>query len=261
MDLDQAVHLARTDTGFVLSYAIADVGAVIVPGGALDTEVRRRGQTFYLPDGSVPLHPRVLSEDGASLLPDRVRPAALWTIETDAQAIPTSFSVTRALVRSVARFDYATVQADADRGALHPSIAALPDFGRLRAAVARDRGAIELRLPEQEVVARDGCWRLELHPRTEADDWNAQALAADRDVCGEADALDAGRTVADAAVPGDRCGAADAAQRRGPAAGLAGAQVVGPFLAALDANAPTTMVMMTEATWLLRGAGYVAFDG
>ena len=89
MDLDQAVHLARTDTGFVLSYAIADVGAVMVPGGVLDTEVRRRGQTVYLPDGSVPLHPRVLSEDGASLLPDRVRPAALWRSRPTQRAIRT----------------------------------------------------------------------------------------------------------------------------------------------------------------------------
>src|SRR6185295_6300785 len=38
-------------------------------------------------------------------------------------------------------------------------------------------------------------------------------------------------------------------------------QGVGPWLAALDANAPTTMAMMTEATRLLRGADYVAFDG
>ena len=261
MDLDQAVHLARTDTGFVLSYAIADVGAVVVPGGALDTEVRRRGQTVYLPDGSVPLHPRVLSEDAASLLPGRVRPAALWTIETDAQAIPTSFAVTRALVRSVARFDYAGVQADADRGALHTSIAALPDFGRLRAAAALDRGAIELRLPEQEVVAQDGRWRLDVHPRTEADDWNAQ-LSLLAGMCAAQLMLSTQVGVLRTMPWPDT----DAVQRmRHIAAALRlpwpAAQGVGPWLAALDANAPTTMAMMTEATRLLRGADYVFFDG
>jgi exoribonuclease R len=64
-DLDQAVGVVRRgsgdDAGFRVHYAIADLGAVVVPGAALDTEVRRRGQTVYLPDGSVPLHPAVLS--------------------------------------------------------------------------------------------------------------------------------------------------------------------------------------------------------
>lgn len=57
MDLDQALHLERTVDGLVLHYAIADVAAVVAPDGALDRESRRRGQTYYLPDRSVPLHP------------------------------------------------------------------------------------------------------------------------------------------------------------------------------------------------------------
>jgi exoribonuclease R len=44
-DLDQAVGVVRTAGGFRLHYAIADVGAFIRPGGALDAESRRRGQT------------------------------------------------------------------------------------------------------------------------------------------------------------------------------------------------------------------------
>jgi len=70
-DLDQAMFVERRANGFRVYYAIADLGAFITPGGALDTEVRRRGQTLYLPDGNVPLHPTVLSEGAASLLPDR----------------------------------------------------------------------------------------------------------------------------------------------------------------------------------------------
>ena len=70
-DLDQAFHIEPAgDGGFILRYAIADVPGFVAPGGALDAEARRRGQTLYLPDGSVPLHPRELSEDRASLLPD-----------------------------------------------------------------------------------------------------------------------------------------------------------------------------------------------
>src|SRR5690348_18228370 len=50
-DLDQAFLLERGASGLVLHYAIADVGAFVVPGGAIDAEAHRRGETLYLPDG------------------------------------------------------------------------------------------------------------------------------------------------------------------------------------------------------------------
>ena len=174
LDLDQALSLERTPTGFRLYYAIADVGAMIDPGGALARESLARGQTFYLPDRTVPLHPPELSEGAASLLPGQDRPVALWTVDMDERAEPHHFSVCRALVRSRDRFDYAGVQADADAGRLHPSIAALPEFGRLRIEAGLERGAIGLRLPEQSVVpdsSNHGHWRVVLEPRTAADDW------------------------------------------------------------------------------------------
>ena len=159
-----------------MHYAIADLGAVVVPGGALDAEVRRRGQTVYLPDGSVPLHPPVLSEDAASLLPDGPRAAVLWRIDLDGAGEPVSVDVRRAVVRSRARLDYAGVQADVDAGRIHPAIAALPEVGPLRRALAVRRGAIELELPEQEVVraADDGGWTVRVRQRPPVEDWNAE---------------------------------------------------------------------------------------
>ena len=58
--------------------AIADVPAYVEAGGAIDAEARRRGQTLYAPDGRVPLHPAVLSEGAASLLPEQDRRAFVW---------------------------------------------------------------------------------------------------------------------------------------------------------------------------------------
>jgi len=87
-DLDQAFLLERSTTGLVLHYAIADVGAFVTPGGAIDVEAHRRGETLYLPDGRVPLHPPVLSEGAASLLPNEDRPAVLWRIDLDADGEP-----------------------------------------------------------------------------------------------------------------------------------------------------------------------------
>ncbi|MFZ2529369.1 MAG: RNB domain-containing ribonuclease [Rhodococcus sp. (in: high G+C Gram-positive bacteria)] len=261
MDLDQALHLERTDAGFVLHYAIADVHAVVEPGGAVDVESHRRGQTYYLPDGSVPLHPRELAEASASLLPGVIRPAALWRMELDAAAEPVSVTVRRAVVRSVARLDYAGVQADADAGTLHPSIQVLPDFGRLRQVAARSRGAIELRLPEQDVVADGDGWALRIEPRTDADDWNSQVSLL-TGMCAAAMMIDAKVGLLRTLPPADP--AAVAALRHTAAAldvPWPAGMPVGNFLAGLDANLPTTLVLMSEAPALLRGASYGVLDG
>ena len=76
MDLDQALHIERDGDGYVVHYAIADVAAFVQPGDPVDVEAHRRGETLYGADSKVPLHPPVLSEDAASLLPDRARPGA-----------------------------------------------------------------------------------------------------------------------------------------------------------------------------------------
>ncbi len=265
LDLDQAVHLLRTDTGFTVHYAIADVAAVIAPHGALARESGARGQTFYLPDGTVPLHPPVLAEDTASLLPDRTRPAVLWTIDCDHEAEPVRVDVRRALVRSRARLDYAGVQAAADAGTLPAPLAALPEFGRLRSESGLARGAIGLRLPSQRVVrdaAADGHWRLELEPRTAVDDWNEQVslltgmCAARLMLAPVADRLGILRT-----MPSPPESAVDSLRRTAAALGVPwpAETSVGRMLAGLDPNAPAGLVLMSEATTLLRGARYTVF--
>jgi exoribonuclease R len=60
-DLDQAVHIARAGTGYLVSYAIADIASFVLPGSALDEEAQRRGETLYFPDVRIPLHTPSLS--------------------------------------------------------------------------------------------------------------------------------------------------------------------------------------------------------
>ncbi|WP_406272851.1 RNB domain-containing ribonuclease [Nocardia sp. NBC_00881] len=270
LDLDQALHLERTPTGFTVHYAIADVGAVIIPDGALAEESGARGQTFYLPDSTVPLHPPVLAEGSASLLPGRTRPAALWTIELDEQAEPRSSSVVRALVRSRARLDYTGVQVDADAGRLHPSIAALPEFGTRRIEAGLARGAIGLRLPAQTIVrdARaDGHWRLVVDPRTPADDWNEQVSLL-TGMCAARIMLDGAaraeeRVALLRTMPPPAESAIDSMRRTAHALGVtwSAEEAVGRMLARLDPNTPAALVLMSEATSLLRGASYTVVDG
>src|SRR3954462_3928553 len=116
MDLDQALHVERNGTGYRVHYAIADVAAFVASGDAIDVEAHRRGETLYGADAKIPLHPKILSEGAASLLPGQVRPALLWTIELDATGEGIAVDVRRARVRSRARLDYAGVQARIDSG-------------------------------------------------------------------------------------------------------------------------------------------------
>ncbi|KAA2263859.1 RNB domain-containing ribonuclease [Solihabitans fulvus] len=260
-DLDQAVLLQRrAGGGFRVHYAIADLGPFVRPGGALDTEVRRRGQTLYLPDGNVPLHPTVLSEGVASLLPLQVRPSVLWTIDCDGDGQPKRVHVRRAIVRSTAQFDYETVQAAIAAGNPHPSLEPLADFGRLRRELAVRRGAVELQLPEQEIVPNGGGqWKLALRPRLPVDAWNAE-ISLLTGMCAARLMLDAGVGVL-RTLPDADDAAVDGLRRTAHALGIAWSadSSVAELLAGLDPTRSESLALYVDATRLLRGAGYTAF--
>ncbi|WP_208103948.1 RNB domain-containing ribonuclease [Modestobacter roseus] len=256
-DLDQAVHLARTAGGYRVSYAIADVGAFVPLGGAIDAAARRRGQTVYSPDGRTPLHPPQLSEGAASLLPGQLRPAALWTIDLDADGEVTAVDLRRARVRSRAQLDYASVGAD-----VPAELALLPEIGRLLQAHARDRGAIELGTPSQEVEpAPGGGWTIAFRGQSDVEGWNAQiSLLTGR--CAARLMLDGGVGVLRTLPPPDP-GAVETLRRLAPELGVDWPDGAGPgdVIATLDPARPRHAAFLDAATSLLRGAGYTAFDG
>ncbi len=261
-DLDQAVHLRREGRDFLVSYAIADVGAVVRPGGALDAEARRRGQTLYTPDRRVPLHPPVLSEDAASLLPGQDRAAALWTIRLDAEGEVRAVDVRRAVVRSRAQLAYPEVQAQADAGTLPGPLALLPELGRLLQQQALARGAVELGTPEQQVEpAPGGGWTLTSRGDLPVEGWNATiSLLTGR--CAAALML-AGGVGLLRTLPPPAPEAVAALRRIAPALGVDwpdGARP-GDVVAALDPARPGHAAFLEEAAGLLRGAAYTPLDG
>ena len=261
-DLDQAVLVRRRPgRGYRVHYAIADVASFVPPGGALDEEARRRGQTLYLPDGNVPLHPTLLSEGAASLLPDQVRPAVLWTMDLDSEGVATGVDVRRALVRSVAQLDYEAVQRGVDLGDPHPSVELLPEVGQLRREQAVQRGAIELGLPEQQVESDGaGGWRLVLRPRLCVEEWNAE-ISLLTGMCAAEIMLSAGIGVL-RTVPDPEIETIDGLRRSADRLGLHWPEEMLPadVLAELDPARPEALAVHVAATRLLRGAGYTAFD-
>ncbi|MFI0373933.1 RNB domain-containing ribonuclease [Actinomadura sp. 1N219] len=257
LDLDQAMHLERRGPGHRVRYAIADMAGFVRPGGALDAEARSRGVTLYLPDANAPLHPRPLSENAASLLPGRDRPAVAWTIDIDDAGRITGVDVRRALVRSRARLDYATARHDGG----DPRIALLGEIGERLIAAEAARGGVSLPLPEQEVVHANGGWALKLRGDLATEAWNAQISL----LTGRAAArlmLDGGVGLLRTMPPAPP----EAVARLRLAAGALGVawpggSAYGDIVRALDPSLPRHAAFLHDAGALMRGAGYTAFDG
>ena len=262
MDLDQAMHIERDGDGYRVRYAIADVPALLVEGGALDAETRLRGQTIYCPDTRVPLHPPELSEDAASLLPGQVRPAYLWDIRLTAAGERDRAEVYRAMVRSVGRYDYEEVQRLVDAGEAAETLRLLEEVGELRIQREADRGGASLPMPQQEVqVGAGGDYELRLHPLLPAEDWNAQISLLTGMVAARI-MLDGGvgilRTMP---VADERSVARFRREVRALGEEWPEGMPYGEFLRSLDKTHPRHLAIVNAATSLFRGAGYTAFDG
>ncbi|MFI9026206.1 RNB domain-containing ribonuclease [Streptomyces sp. NPDC053560] len=274
-DLDQAMYLARREPGgFRVHYAIADVAAFVAPGSALDAEAHRRVTTLYFPDGRVPLHPPVLGEGAASLLPDQDRPAVLWRLDLDEYGALVGTDVRRAVVRSRARLDYEGVQRAIESGTAAEPLSLLRDIGQLREERERDRGGISLNVPEQEIVAQDGGYRLDYRAPLPADGWNAQ-LSLLTGMAAAGLMLDAGTGIL-RTLPSPNLATPFAREEAPPSDGAVGrlrrtARALGidwphhtsyaELIRGLDPHLPTHAAFLQECTSLLRGAGYTAFDG
>jgi exoribonuclease R len=263
MDLDQAMCLERrTGGGYRVYYAIADVSAFVAPDGALVVDTWARGQTVYLPDGKVPLHPAVLSEGVASLLSDQVRPAVVWTIDLDADGVTTDVRLERAVVKSRAKLNYPAVAADAAKGKVAEPIELLPEIGKLLVERGLERGAINLPIPAQDVEPVDGGgWKLQFVAPAPIEEYNAQislltGMAAAKIM------LDGGvgllRTMP---RPGPQ-----AIEKLKVAAQSLGipwpdGESPGRVIGSVDGNTPRGGAFLGHAAELMRGAGYAAFDG
>ena len=260
-DLDQALLVERTDGGYRVHYAIADVAAFVTAGDPVDIEAHQRGQTLYGADAKIPLHPKILSEHAASLLPDQVRPALLWTIDLDQTGEGVAVDVRRARVRSRAKLDYARVQAQIDAGSADALWDVLREVGELRKQRERTRGGISLALPEQEIRIEQGRWALEFRARNPVEDWNEQislltGMAA-------AHLMTAAGVGLLRTLPQPQAWAIDRLRRTAKALGIAwpAQQPYPDFIRSLDPAQPRSIAMMVACTSVLRGAGYAAFHG
>lgn len=134
-DIDDALHAVRFKDGRIrLTVAIADAERFLTPGSATDLNAFSRGFSTYLPGLSIPMLPKVLSEQGASLVEGEARNAIFCTIDFDNDGVPTSSAFSLGTMCSHAKLSYEAVQefldgkTEAVADAHHHSIKALDEL-------------------------------------------------------------------------------------------------------------------------------------
>ena len=158
-DRDDAVAaIAEPDGGATIWVAIADVAHYVRPGGALDREAWKRGNSTYFPDRVVPMLPDILSGDLCSLHQGVDRPVIAVRMRLDAQGNKTGHSFHRGMMTSRASLSYEQAQAAADGTPDDQTAPLIGDaigplwhaYGLLKSARAR-RQPLDLDLPERRI--------------------------------------------------------------------------------------------------------------
>jgi ribonuclease R len=166
-DFDDAISLVKLDNGhWRLGVHIADVSHFVKHGTALDREGKDRATSIYLPDRVIPMLPEIISNNLASLQPDKVRYTKTVFIEMTPDGARVSVEPHSAAIKSCRRFTYEEVDEYLDnpkawKSKLTPEVHAL--LGRMHelAMILRrrrfERGSLELSMGETEI---------DLDPRT-----------------------------------------------------------------------------------------------
>jgi ribonuclease R len=160
-DFDDAVSLARLENGhWRLGVHIADVAHFVRAKSALDREARERGTSVYLPDRVIPMLPEIISNNLASLQPDKVRYTLSSLMEFTADGAYVAGEIKRSAIKSCRRFTYEEVDEyladrEAWRSKLTPQVHGLLARMDELAMIFRQRrlkgGSIELTLPEVKI--------------------------------------------------------------------------------------------------------------
>ncbi|MCJ2177712.1 ribonuclease R [Novosphingobium album (ex Hu et al. 2023)] len=141
--------------GFRALVAIADVSFYVRPGGDIDREARRRGNSVYFPDRVVPMLPEVLSADVCSLRSGEDRAAMACHLRIDAEGRVKEWRFTRAIVRIHEVIAYEDAQARIDQGKAEPFLQDLWACWKALAHARHQRDPLELELPERRVKLDD----------------------------------------------------------------------------------------------------------
>jgi ribonuclease R len=108
-DFDDAVYCRRTEDGWQLLVAIADVSHYVKRNTALDREAVSRGTSVYFPQRVIPMLPEVLSNELCSLKPGVDRLVMVCALAINKKGKVKHYRFTPGVIRSAARMTYTEV--------------------------------------------------------------------------------------------------------------------------------------------------------
>lgn len=161
-DHDDAVYVRRDSSGGYVAYiAVADVSHYVQPGTSIDRDARARGTSIYLPDRAIPMLPRELSSNLASLREGEDRLTLAVEVHVTADGRIGRTRVIEGVMRSRARLTYGNVAramgwsdlgAHSDKAVeLLPDIEVAAELSSLLKSQRMRRGSLELEVPEPRV--------------------------------------------------------------------------------------------------------------
>jgi ribonuclease R len=160
-DFDDAISLEKLAGGFWrLGVHIADVSHFVRHNSPLDREAHNRATSVYLPDRVIPMLPEIVSNNLASLQPDKVRYTKTAFIEFSAEGVRTGVDLENTAIKSKRRFTYEEVDSYlADREAwkskltpeVHGLLARMHELAMMLRRRRFERGALELTMKEVKV--------------------------------------------------------------------------------------------------------------
>lgn len=164
-DFDDAVFCSKTEAGWRLKVAIADVSFYVKETLALDLEAQNRGTSVYFPGRVIPMLPEQLSNGLCSLNPRVDRLTMVCDINFSDQGEVLDYEFSEAVICSHARLTYTQVadmliEGDAklceQYSELLPALHELYQLYKVLNAKRKQRGAIDFETVETSIVFGEG---------------------------------------------------------------------------------------------------------
>ena len=175
-DLDDAISITRTDSGYQLGVHIADVSHYVKGNSPLDKEALVRGTSVYYADRVVPMLPKELSNGICSLNPDEDRLAFSCLIDLDKQAKIKGYKFHKTVICSAVKGVYREINTILDGTAtdetkqkyarVNDNIFIMNELADILMENREKRGAPSLETSESKLIINENDICVDVVPRT-----------------------------------------------------------------------------------------------
>jgi len=151
-DFDDALHIEKQGSNYLVGIHISDVGLYIKQGTALFEETLKRGTSLYFPEKHLPMLPPALSEDKLSLFKDQERAALSFLVLLSPTAEVLKFEIVHSVVSVKQQLTFQVADSLIKQ---NPEFAALAALSLLLRQRRVNRGAILLPMPQLNICIRE----------------------------------------------------------------------------------------------------------